>query len=297
VQVVAIDLGSNSLQVVKYDCQNKSIVANYTKTVRTAEGLVDSGKVSKSAIRRIVLALKEASNIVGFKDCKIKAVTTQALRVATNAKEVINNIKKQSGIEFDIISPQTEAELTLLAVKARLNMLGIKQNFVLCDIGGGSTELSYYIDGKIYSKSFELGIVTASNSTKSLDELKEFIKKRAKEIANFASTFDNSKLIFTATAGTPTTIAAMKHNLVYDTYDANIVTGTKLSLDELNYYLNKLLQMSTKERQIAVGVGRDDLIVAGVVIFQEIYKILNKDSSIVIDDGLSMGVAISSCLS
>jgi exopolyphosphatase/guanosine-5'-triphosphate,3'-diphosphate pyrophosphatase len=87
----------------------------------------------------------------------------------------------------------------------------------------------------------------------------------------------------------------MKHNLVYDTYDANIVTGTKLSFDELNYYLNKLLQMSTKERQIAVGVGRDDLIVAGVVIFQEIYKILNKDSSIVIDDGLSMGVAISSC--
>jgi exopolyphosphatase/guanosine-5'-triphosphate,3'-diphosphate pyrophosphatase len=53
--------------------------------------------------------------------------------------------------------------------------------------------------------------------------------------------------------------------------------------------------MSTKERQIAVGVGREDLIVAGVVIYKEIYNILNKDCSIVIDDGLSMGVAIDSC--
>jgi exopolyphosphatase/guanosine-5'-triphosphate,3'-diphosphate pyrophosphatase len=130
---------------------------------------------------------------------------------------------------------------------------------------------------------------------KSLDELKEFIKEKSKEIEEFAKNFDNSKLIFCATAGTPTTIAAMKHNLVYSTYDPSIVTGTKLSLDELNYYLNKLLQMSTKERQIAVGVGRDDLIVAGVVIYKEIYNILNKDCSIVIDDGLSMGVAISSC--
>jgi len=53
--------------------------------------------------------------------------------------------------------------------------------------------------------------------------------------------------------------------------------------------------MSKKEKEIAVGVGRDDLIVAGIIIFKEIYKILNKEEAIIIDDGLREGVALLMC--
>ena len=294
-RILAIDLGSNSLTIVKYDCNSKKELGSFLRNVRTAEGLVDSGIVSNEAVNRIVNAINEAKEQLNFKDAKVKAVTTQALRVAKNAKEVIEKIYKKTGIRFEIISPQTEAKLTLLAVKNRLEILEVKSNFVLVDIGGGSTELSYYIDGKIYSKSFYLGIVTTANSCKSLKEIEQFVTKKIKEIKEFAKKFNNKELIFTATAGTPTTIAAMKLGMTYNTYDASKVTGTKLSLKELDYYLNKLLKMSKKEREITVGVGRDDLIVAGVIIFKEIYKILEKNEAIVIDDGLSMGVAISEC--
>jgi len=294
-RVLAIDLGSNSLTIVKYDCQSKKELGSFLRNVRTAEKLVDSGIVSNEAVNRIVNAINEAKEQLNFKDATVKAVTTQALRVAKNSKEVIEEIYKKTGIKFEIISPQTEAKLTLIAVKNRLELLGIKSNFVLVDIGGGSTELSYYIDGKIYSKSFDLGIVTTANSCNSLEEIEEFVIKKSKKIKEFAKKFNNKELIFTATAGTPTTIAAMKLGMTYNTYDASKVTGTKLSLKELDYYLNKLLKMSQKEREITVGVGRDDLIVAGVIIFKEIYKILEKNEAIVIDDGLSMGVAISEC--
>ena len=294
-KVLAIDLGSNSLTIVKYDCNSKKELGSFLRNVRTAEGLVDSGIVSNEAVNRIVNAINEAKEQLNFKDAKVKAVTTQALRVAKNAKEVIEEIYKKTGIRFEIISPQTEAKLTLLAVKNRLELLGIKSNFVLVDIGGGSTELSYYIDGKIYSKSFDLGIVTTANSCNSLEEIEQFVTKKTKEIKEFAKEFNNKELIFTATAGTPTTIAAMELGMTYNTYDASKVTGTKLSLKELDYYLNKLLKMNQKEREITVGVGRDDLIVSGVIIFKEIYKILEKNEAIVIDDSLSMGVAISEC--
>jgi len=294
-RVVAIDLGSNSLTIVEYDCEKKEAVNSFMQNVRTAQNLIESKKISQEAINRVIDALNCAKKQINFNSAVVKAVTTQALRVAQNADDVIAQIKAKTGIEFNIISPKTEGELTLKAVKARLEKLGINKNFVLVDIGGGSTELSYYIDGKIYSKSFELGIVTTANSCKSLEEIESFVKQKAKEIEDFAKKFNNKELIFTATAGTPTTIAAMKHNLVYKTYNADIVTGTKLTLDELDYYLKKLLAMSKKEREITVGVGRDDLIVAGVIIFKEIYKILNKNEAIVIDDGLSMGVAISAC--
>ena len=294
-QVVAIDLGSNSMQVVKLDCKSKEPVDNFIKTVRTAQGLVDNGTISKEAVDRIISAINEAKKKMDFSDSKIKAVTTQALRVAKNAKEVIEEIYKKTGIKFEVISPETEGELTLIAVKNRLNKLNINGNFILVDIGGGSTELSYYIDGKIYSKSFDLGIVTTANSCKTLEDIKKFVKTKSKEIAQFAKNFNNRELIFTATAGTPTTIAAMKLNMSYDTYDASKVTGTKLTLQEVDFYLNKLLNMTPKEREIAVGVGRDDLIVAGFIIFKEIYDILEKNEAIIIDDGLSMGVAISEC--
>ena len=294
-RIIAIDLGSNTLQIVKYNCKSKEVEDSFLKTVRTAQDLVDTKVVSKEAENRVIKALQEAKKKLDFKNSKVIAVTTQALRVAKNAKEVINNIKEQTSIEFKIISTKDEGKLTLKAVKARLDKLGIKQNFVLVDIGGGSTELSYYIDGKIYSKSFELGIVTTANSCNSLDEIEQYVKAKSKEIQDYAKGFNNKELIFTATAGTPTTIAAMKRGLVYSTYDANLVTGTKLSLEELDYYLDKLLKMSKEKKEIAVGVGRDDLIVAGVIIFKEIYKILGKSSAIVIDDGLSMGIAIEGC--
>ena len=98
-----------------------------------------------------------------------------------------------------------------------------------------------------------------------------------------------------ATAGTPTTIAAMKHGLNYQTYEATKINGTVLKLEELDYYLEKLLTMNKKEREIAVGVGRDDLIVAGVVIFKALYRVLNKNRAIVIDDSLREGAAIWAC--
>jgi len=294
-KIIALDLGSNSLTILKYECTEDKILDTFLKTVRTAEGLIDNNIISDSAIDRVVNAINEAKDKIDFSDSKVKAVTTQALRVASNANEVISTIEKSCNIEFEVISSKKEGELTLQAVAYRLSKLKIDQDFVLVDIGGGSTELSYYIDGKIYSKSFDLGIVTTANSCKSLEEIDSFVKDRSKEIALFAEKFNTNDLIFTATAGTPTTIAAMKHNLIYKTYDANIVTGTKLTLQELDFYLNRLLNMSKKDREVTVGVGRDDLIVAGIVIFKEIYNILNKSESIIIDDGLSMGVAISEC--
>ncbi len=53
--------------------------------------------------------------------------------------------------------------------------------------------------------------------------------------------------------------------------------------------------MSKEEKIEAVGVGREDLIASGVLIFKELYKILDFDKSIVIDDGIREGVAFSLC--
>jgi len=101
---------------------------------------------------------------------------------------------------------------------------------------------------------------------------------------------------FVATAGTPTTVAAMKLGFNYETYDANKINGTSLQKEELDFYLQKLLSMPFEEREIAVGTGRSDLIAAGILIYKQLYIILEFENCVVIDDGLREGVALEMCL-
>lgn len=69
-------------------------------------------------------------------------VTTAAMRKASNSKEVLEFFKNETGINFEIIDGDEEARLTLLAVKYALKREKINSdNFILLDIGGGSTEI------------------------------------------------------------------------------------------------------------------------------------------------------------
>ena len=294
--VVAIDLGSNTLRVVKYDCESGSIIAEYEKIVRTADSITKNRLIDKSAQARIISALEEAKELISFRNCKIKAVTTEAMRVAKNSLEVLKKIKEDTGVEFEVISSQQEALYTLKAVKNRLDILkrDIK-NFVLVDIGGASTELIFYIDNRVIIKSFALGIVTVANLANSLEDIDKILDIKMVDIKDYAQEYLKDDLTFISTAGTPTTIASMKLGFTYDTYDAKEINGLELSIEELDLYLEKLLSMSKEDREKTVGVGREDLIVAGILIFKRIYLILNMDKSIVIDDGLREGVALSLC--
>ncbi len=294
-EVTAIDLGSNTLRVLKYDCTRGERVAEYEKIVRTAEAIEQTGVISHQSLRAIIEGIQEAKVSLGGFSSRVYAVTTEALRIAKNASEVLDTIYKETGVVFEIIDGAKEAKLTLIAVKERLRQLNLKGDFVLIDIGGGSTEVVFSRGEEIYSKSFPLGIVRVANSASSLDEIEEIVAKSLKGIEEFSQNYLRDNMQLLATAGTPTTIAAMKHGLNYQTYDATKINGTVLKLEELDYYLEKLLTMNKKEREIAVGVGRDDLIVAGIVIFKALYRVLNKNRAIVIDDSLREGAAIWAC--
>ena len=100
---------------------------------------------------------------------------------------------------------------------------------------------------------------------------------------------------FVATAGTPTTVAAMKLGLNYETYDASKINGTSLQKEELDFYLQKLLCMPFEEREIAVGTGRSDLIAAGILIYRHLFSIVGFESCVIVDDGLREGVALDVC--
>ena len=296
--MIAIDLGSNTLRVLEYDCQIQKQIAIYEKVVKTADGLAEHGFVNDGAVDRILSAIKEAQGQMDFSK-KVKAVTTEAVRRASNSEKVLDTIQKKTGILFEIISGDEEARFTLLAVKNRLEKLQhASDRFVLVDIGGGSTELIFHYGDEVISKSFPIGIVTIAQTHETLENIENALPKEMFDMQMFCAEMYATKgqvNSFVATAGTPTTVAAMKLGFNYETYDANKINGTSLQKEELDFYLKKLLSMPFEEREIAVGTGRSDLISAGILIYKQLYSMLEFESCVVVDDGLREGVALDWC--
>ena len=289
--VVSCDLGSNSFRVLVYDFLKDEAIGDFETTVGTADGLKQSGNISVEALERIIKAINQSIEKLHYNPQDVIAVTTSAMRQAKNSSFIIEQIEQQTGVSFNIISGDKEAELTLLGLQYSLKKQNINsENIILVDIGGGSTEIVFVKDNTPFYKSFEVGIVTLSQSSNKEEILKNF----QNEVKSYMKTlpFDIQVLQLVATAGTPTTIAALKHNLNYHTYDKQIINGTKVSMDDLVYYKNYLESIPLEEAEILTGTNRVQFIGSGIDIFRLIYEVLEKEFAVVFDEGLREGVAV-----
>jgi len=297
--MVAIDLGSNTLRVVEMECSTKSFGATYEKMVKTADGLVDSGIISSDALSRVVDAISESKKSIDFSS-SIRAVATEAMRRASNSRYILDQIYTQTGVKFEIISGSEEARLTLLAVDHRLGILsGNSSSYLLIDIGGGSTELIFNYQDKKISKSFPIGILTIAQSYHTLEDIDRALYLLMDDMIDFVDDiYSRYGRVdsFVATAGTPTTIAAMKIGQTYTTYDPKEINGMELNSIDLDDALSHILSLPSKKRELLVGVGRSDLVTAGILIFKRLFDISGMPKCIVVDDGLREGVALDSCL-
>jgi len=298
--VIAIDLGSNSIRFLEMDCATRSAVATFHKTVKTADGLSQTGLISPEAIERVITAIQEAKTVLDFESATIiKAVTTEAIRRAKNAQAVLHAIASRAGIVFEVIDGQDEATFALIATQNRLALLGEQpKSFLIADIGGGSTELIFAYGDEVISQSFPIGIVTLTQSYEGIEAIKKAIPKLMAPMREFCTkTIAHRGKVerFVAMAGTPTTVAAMKLGMRYASYDPKKIHGTLLHREDLHQQMKRLLSMPEQERTEMVGVGREDLIASGILIYDEIYDMTGFEESLVIDDGVREGVAYAQC--
>jgi exopolyphosphatase / guanosine-5'-triphosphate,3'-diphosphate pyrophosphatase len=291
--MIAIDLGSNTIRFIEYD--GISWGKNYEKVVRAAEGLQATGMIGKNALVRIIAAIEEAKQCLDFSTHEVVAVTTAALRMASNGIDIISKIHSSTGILFTIIDGVREAQLTLLAVQNRLRKLHIDSNsFVLSDIGGGSTELVYCDYEKVTSESFSIGIVTMSEQASNITELRLLLADFENQVHLFYNSLgekkDKARLVLTS--GTPTTIAAYRMGMNYLNYDPHKVNGSILTLSDCKQTYTELMCMDESVRTHYVGVGREQVISTGILMVESLFIGANVQEALIIDDGLREGVAL-----
>jgi exopolyphosphatase/guanosine-5'-triphosphate,3'-diphosphate pyrophosphatase len=288
--MIAIDLGSNTIRFIEFD--GNTWGKSFEKIVKTAEALHTTQRIGTNALERILYAIDEARSVLDFSSHTVVAYATAAMRLALNSEEILREIETKTAIHFTVIDAEKEAFLTLMAVRYRLEQLNISpDSFILADIGGGSTELISFSNKGIESVSINMGIVTVSESADSLialDEKIEVFKNKIKEaLPNLSS---NTPLILSS--GTPTTISAYLLGMDYDHYDPEKVNGFHLKLYECYRVYDELLAMDSALRCTYVGVGRENLIIAGILMVTSIYDAAQWEEAIIIDDGLREGIAL-----
>ncbi|KIM10860.1 MAG: hypothetical protein KU37_09055 [Sulfuricurvum sp. PC08-66] len=293
--MIAIDLGSNTLRAVQYECRTQKFGADFERMVKTAQDLHRTRRISPEAQARIIDALGAMRQKFSPHETII-AKTTAAMRQAQNASEVIEAIYEATGVKFEIIDAQEEARLTHLAVSKRMEMLGLAQHsYALIDIGGGSTELIVTQNGSMHAYSVDAGIVTLSEAYASPDALQARFREVFAPFAQVVGELSHALETLVLTAGTPTTIASMKLGMTTQTYEASRVNGTLLSQADLETQLARLLAMEIEERERYVGVGREALIRTGVAMLKYLYGLLGFEVGLIIDDGLREGIALDYC--
>jgi exopolyphosphatase/guanosine-5'-triphosphate,3'-diphosphate pyrophosphatase len=232
-----------------------------------------------------------------FEPLTIRAVATSAVREASNQKDFVSRVKKEAGLEIEVVSWEEEADLMIKGVLWKLP--NIEKDILVFDIGGGSTEFLLARDRKIISSvGTQLGTVRLTEKFISrhpvgLNEYKALethFRRELKVVKEKLSDFPPEVLV--GTAGTVTTLAAIDGD-VYP-YDPEAIHGRSLTFKRVEELLEDLKKKSLAERSAmrAIEKGREDLIIAGGALVLEAMRVFECNLLTVSEYGLREGLVL-----
>lgn len=277
----AIDIGTNAVRLLIGDISShkdqefvKKI--SYTRLpLRLGEEVFMIGKISDSKAEAFVKAMKAFALIADiFKVDDLRACATSAMRDAKNGEEIIQKVKKEVGINIEIISGDEEARLIFGAFQ--LLKIEKKSHYLVIDVGGGSTEITIFENGiKIAARSFDVGTVRILKD-KVNDSNWENIKNW------LAENVSNNQHDVYGTGGNINKI----HKLFGLTDDEEV------SLSEMIEFADKLKVLSLEDRmkKYKLKADRADVIVPALDIYIFCLNCLNVNEIAVPKMGLSDGM-------
>jgi len=184
----AIDIGSNAVRLLIANViEEEGKEPKFKKSslvrvpIRLGQDSFTTGMISEDNITKMkdtmnaFRLLMKSNNVIKYMAC-----ATSALREANNGQELVEIIKIASDIDIEIIDGKKEA--AIIASTDLKTFIDQNSNYLYVDVGGGSTELTVFSNGRIInSKSFKVGTVRLLNNqeadTFNWDEIKDWVKK------------------------------------------------------------------------------------------------------------------------
>lgn len=158
-KMAVIDMGTNTfhLLIAGIGATGYQVIHREHEAAKIGMAGINEGFISESARRRALVAMGKFKKAIDrFGVATVHAFGTSAFRNAGNAREVIAEIERLTGISVRVVSGDEEADYIFEGVKGAVDM-GEDLNLVM-DIGAGSVEFIIGDRHRVHwKKSFEIG--------------------------------------------------------------------------------------------------------------------------------------------
>ncbi|MDR3679692.1 MAG: exopolyphosphatase [Flavipsychrobacter sp.] len=281
--LAAIDIGSNAARLLITETSvYKDGTVDYTKLnllripLRLGFDVFDNGFISDEKKRQLIETLKAYKHLMNiYKVEAVKACATSAMRDASNAPQILAEVKQATGLDIQVISGQEEANIiyeTHIAENLSLN-----KSYLYIDVGGGSTEVTLYSENHtIFKESFNIGTIRMLRNKvtdEQWDHMKWYIKTHVRDYQPIEAigTGGNINKIFS--------ISKRKE-------------GKPLPLELLKDYYKELSYTSIEDRKHLYQFRDDraDVIVPALQVFISVMRWANADEIYVPKIGLADGL-------
>lgn len=279
----AIDIGSNAARLiiseVRVDEKNK---ASFTKVslirvpLRLGFDVFETGRISEHKTELLLHTMKAYISLLHAYEVKyLKACATSAMRDATNSEEIIAQVKNETGIEIEIISGSDEA--SFIYENHVAENLDKEHSYLYIDVGGGSTELTFFSNNKlVFKDSFNIGTIRLLKN-KVTDEVWDEMKNDIKE-----KTKGHKEVVAIGSGGNINKVHSLSRRK----------DEKPLPLDLLRDYYKELSNVSMNDRISIYNLREDraDVIVPALQIYVNVMKWANATEIYVPKIGLADGL-------
>jgi exopolyphosphatase / guanosine-5'-triphosphate,3'-diphosphate pyrophosphatase len=259
-KLAAIDIGSNAARLliteVTVEGKNEPIFnkLNLVRVpLRLGFDVFESGAIPKAKIGMMMQTMKAFKHLINAYEVKhVIACATSAMRDAKNTEDVIRKVKLETDIKIEVISGDMEAGIVFENHIAET--LDKDHSYMYIDVGGGSTELSFFSNGKlIFKESFNIGTIRL---------LQEAVNERTWEVMK--------EIIKTVTKGQKEVMAIGSGGNINKVFSlSKRKEGKPLSLELLRDYHRELSSVTIEERMKLYNLRPDraDVIVPALLIY------------------------------
>lgn len=302
----AIDIGTVTARLLVADVDAQGALtelARDTAICNLGVGVDKTGLLAPDAIARVgevvgrfVGTIAELQPDQGA-SIVVTANATSASRDAKNSGDFVA-VLADLGVELSVIPGEKEAALSFAGASSAFP----GQRVVVLDIGGGSTEIIAGQAGGApkFAHSFNIGCRRVTEryfpddppTAEQIQDAGAWISQSMSDYLNtlIADGFGDCRIV--AVAGTATSIVSMREQM--EVYDSSRVHGAVVQREFVDELLAKLGSMTLEERKQVVGLdpGRAPVIVAGIVILQQILQLMGADSFTVSERDILHGIIL-----
>ena len=258
--LAAIDIGSNAARLliteVVQDAAGNTVFNKLNLVripLRLGFDVFEQGFISKPRLGMMLQTMKAFKHLCNaYEVTHIKACATSAMRDAKNASDIIRKVRLETEISIEVISGDFEAGL--IYENHIAENMDKDHSYLYIDVGGGSTELSFFSSGiLIYKKSFNIGTIRLLKNMvieKEWDEMKDTIR---------AVTKGHKEVVAIGSGGNINKIFSMSKRK----------DGKPLNLELLRDYYKELSSVTLADRITKYNLREDraDVIVPALLIY------------------------------